>query len=488
MPSGRPIILRTVANICGRFTLVMAVAMVLPATVDLLDGNPDWSVFLHSALFAAVPGGLVMLATQSGEVRFSPRLGFLLTTALWLDAALVGALPIYFSPLKVTFAGAFFEAMSGITTTGSTVLSGLDTMPRGILLWRSILQWLGGVGFIALALLLLPSLRVGGIRLFHMESSDKSEKILPRVNQIAAGIVIAYVGLSALCAISYFAAGMTMFEAVNHAMTTLATGGYSTHDASMGYYADNRAMLVIATVFMALAGLPFILFVKAVMPRRLRTLADPQVTLFFSVIAIATVVLAIIQRIEFNTKPIDALVTSAFNFVSVLTTTGYASEDYTRWGSAAIGIFLIAYFLGGCAGSTAGGIKMNRAVILWRVMRTSLARLITPHAVVKTRYGRDEVSTEAAQTVLVFFFLFIATLVFGTMALMLLGHEFVTAFSSAITALSNVGPGLGEIVGPSGNFSSLDDPSLWIMSYLMLAGRLEIVTVMILMTPVFWSR
>jgi trk system potassium uptake protein TrkH len=321
-----------------------------------------------------------------------------------------------------------------------------------------------------------------------MESSDKSEKILPRVNQIAAGIVIAYVGLSALCAIAYFAAGMTMFEAVNHAMTTLATGGYSTHDSSMGYYADNRALLVISTIFMALAGLPFILFVKAVMPRRLRTLSDPQVTLFFAIIAIATVVLAAIQRVEFNTKPIDALVTSAFNFVSILTTTGYASEDYTRWGSAAIGVFLIAYFLGGCAGSTAGGIKMNRAVILWRTMRTSLTRLITPHAVVKTRYGRDEVSSEAAQTVLVFFFLFIATLVFGTMALMLLGHEFVTAFSSAITALSNVGPGLGPIVGPSGNFSSLDDPSLWIMSYLMLAGRLEIVTVVILMTPAFWSR
>lgn len=466
----------------------MAIAMVLPATVDLLDGNPDWAVFLHSALFAGVLGGLVMLATQNNEIRFSPRLGFLLTTALWINAALVGALPIYFSPLKVTFAGAFFEAMSGITTTGSTVLVGLDHMPRGILLWRSLLQWLGGVGFIALALLLLPSLRVGGVRLFHMESSDKSEKILPRVNQIAAGIVIAYVGLSALCALSYFAAGMTMFEAINHAMTTLATGGYSTHDASMGFYAQNRALLVISTIFMALAGLPFILFVKAVMPQRLRTLADPQVTLFFAVIVVSTVILAIIQRVRFNTGPVDALVTSAFNLVSVLTTTGYASEDYTRWGPGAIGIFLLAYFLGGCAGSTAGGIKMNRVVILWRTMRTSLTRLITPHAIVKIRYGRDEISTEAAQNVLIFLFLFMASLVLGTIALMLLGHEFVTAFSSAITALSNVGPGLGDIVGPSGNFSSLEGPSLWVMSYLMLAGRLELITVVILLTPAFWSR
>ncbi|PRD45400.1 potassium transporter [Phyllobacterium phragmitis] len=466
----------------------MAFAMLLPAAVDLSDGNRDWLVFVHSAIFTGMISGLVVMATQNNTVRFSPRLGFLLTASLWLTAAFLGALPLYFSHLPLSFAGAFFEATSGITTTGSTVLSGLDDMPRGILLWRSLLCWIGGAGFIGLALLLLPSLRVGGIQLLHMESSDKSEKILPRVNQIALGIVLAYTGLTALCMLSYFAAGMSMFDAINHSMTTIATAGYSTHDTSLGFYAHNRLLLVISTIFMMLAALPFVLYIKAVMPRRLASLIDPQVTLFLFLVVGFSFMLAILLRVGSGLPFGDALVTAAFNLVSIITTTGYATEDYSLWGPLSIGIFFLASFMGGCAGSTSGGIKMNRLIILWRLTIANLTRLIMPHAVVKIRYGETEVSTEAAQTVLLFFFLYMASLILGAMLLATLGLDFVSAFTGALTALSNVGPGLGDTIGPSGNFSSFKDPLLWVLSYLMLAGRLEIVTIVILFTRSFWAR
>ncbi|RCS25523.1 TrkH family potassium uptake protein [Phyllobacterium salinisoli] len=466
----------------------MALAMLVPAAVDFGDGSPDWPVFVQTAIFTGMISGLVAMATQNQGVRFSPRLGFLLTASLWLTAAFLGALPLYFSHLPISFAGAFFESMSGITTTGSTVLTGLDKMSRGVLLWRSLLCWLGGIGFIGLALLLLPSLRVGGIQLFHMESSDKSEKILPRVNQIALGIVLAYVGLSALCMLSYFLAGMSMFDAINHAMTTLATAGYSTHDTSLGFYAHNRLLLVISTIFMMLAALPFVLYIKAVMPRRLSSLVDPQVTLFLFLVVGFSFTLAIMLRVGDGLPFSDALITAAFNLVSIITTTGYATEDYSLWGPLSIGIFFLASFIGGCAGSTSGGIKMNRLIILWRLAIASMTRLIMPHAIVKIRYGESEVSTEAAQTVLLFFFLYMASLILGAMVLATLGLDFVSAFTGALTALSNVGPGLGDTIGPVGNFSTVSDPALWVLSYLMLAGRLEIVTIVILFTRSFWAR
>lgn len=486
--SGISPIFRTVSNICARFGLVMAFAMLLPAIVDLADDNPDWRIFVHSAIFTGMISGLVLMATQNHNVRFSPRLGFLLTASLWLTAAFLGALPLYFSHLPISFAGAFFEAMSGITTTGSTVLVGLDNMPRGVLLWRSLLCWIGGIGFVGLALLLLPSLRVGGIQLFHMESSDKSEKILPRINQIALGILLAYVGLSALCMLSYFLAGMSMFDAINHGMTTLATAGFSTHDTSLGFYAHNRLLLVISTIFMLLAALPFVLYIKAAMPRRLSSLVDPQVTLFLIIVVGFSFTLAAVLRVSDGLPFGDSLVIASFNFVSVITTTGYATEDYSLWGPVSIGIFFLASFMGGCAGSTSGGIKMNRLIILWRLTVTNLTRLIMPHAVVKIRYGETEVSTEAAQTVLLFFFLYMASLILGAMVLATLGLDFVSAFTGALTALSNVGPGLGDTIGPVGNFSTVSDPALWVLSYLMLAGRLEIVTIVILFTRSFWTR
>ena len=251
--------------------------MLLPAAIDLRDGSDDWLIFVRSAAATGALSALFLLATQNQTMRFTPRLGFLLTACLWLTASFLGSIPLYFSHLPISYATAFFEAMSGVTSTGATALTGLDNMQRGILLWRSILCWIGGVGFIGLALLLLPSLRAGGLALFHMENSDKSEKILPRMNQIALGIILAYLSLTAACIIAYFAVGMTVFDAINHGLTTVATAGFSTHDSSIGFYEGNRLLLVVSTIFMALSALPFVLYIKAFMPRRMESLADTRV-------------------------------------------------------------------------------------------------------------------------------------------------------------------------------------------------------------------
>jgi len=481
-------IYKTVANICARFGLVMAVAMLLPAAIDLRDGSDDWLIFVRSAAATGSLSALILFATQNQNTRFTPRLGFLLTACLWLTASFLGSIPLYFSHLPISYATAFFEAMSGVTSTGATALTGLDDMQRGILLWRSLLCWIGGVGFIGLALLMLPSLRAGGLALFHMENSDKSEKILPRMNQIALGIVTAYLTLTAACMIAYFAVGMSMFDAINHGLATVATAGFSTHDSSFGFYEGNQKLLIVSTVFMALSALPFVLYIKAFMPRRLESLADPQVKLFFALVIGFSFLLAIILRLGSNIPFGDALISASFHFVSVITTTGFTTEDYSLWGPPALGIFFLASFLGGCAGSTSGGIKMNRLIILWSLTQANLARLVMPHAVIKIRYGSSEVSGEIAQNLLLYLFLYIASLIIGAVLLASLGLDFVSAFTGALTALSNVGPGFGDRIGPAGNFSTIHDPALWVLSFLMLAGRLELVTVFILFTRTFWMR
>nr|WP_312351844.1 TrkH family potassium uptake protein [Brucella intermedia] len=466
----------------------MAAAMLLPAAIDLRDGSDDWLIFVRSAAATGALSALFLLATQNQTMRFTPRLGFLLTACLWLTASFLGSIPLYFSHLPISYATAFFEAMSGVTSTGATALTGLDNMQRGILLWRSILCWIGGVGFIGLALLLLPSLRAGGLALFHMENSDKSEKILPRMNQIALGIILAYLSLTAACIIAYFAVGMSVFDAINHGLTTVATAGFSTHDSSIGFYEGNRLLLVVSTIFMALSALPFVLYIKAFMPRRMESLADPQVKLFFAIAIGFSFALAVVQRLGSDVPFGDALISASFHFVSVMTTTGYATEDYSLWGPPAIGIFFLASFLGGCAGSTSGGIKMNRLIILWSLTQANLARLIMPHAVIKIRYGTSEISGDIAQNVLLYLFLYCASLVIGAVLLASLGLDFVSAFTGALTALSNVGPGFGDTIGPVGNFSTIHDPALWVLSFLMLVGRLELVTVYILFTRAFWVR
>lgn len=467
------------------FGLILSGAMLLPALVDLSDGNRDWVVFVGTGGVVGAVCTLIAVATRGASVRPTPRFGFLLVTTIWLVSTVTASLPLYFAETELSFAAAVFEAMSGLTTTGATALSGLDALPRGLLLWRSLLNFLGGIGIIGMALLILPSLRVGGMALFQLESSDRSGKLLPRVSQLASGIVAVYGVMTLVCAMLYFALGMSLFDAFNHAMSTLATGGFSTHDESLGFF-QSDAILMVATVFMIAGSLPFVLYIRIFLPRRFQRWRDPQVVLFLVLCVVLSLALAV-TRVLINEVPIDeALLSSTFNLVSVITTTGFVSEDFTLWSNAAIGIFFLAMFIGGCAGSTAGGIKVNRIIILYALMRANFARVIRPHSVQRLKYGHDDISIETLQSVTIFIFLFFLSLLLGTTALSICGLELLTAFSASLTAVGNVGPGFGQVVGPAGNFSSLSAPALWILSFLMLIGRLEIVTVLVILSPGFW--
>ena len=477
--------LRPVFLVVGTLLSTLAVMMVIPATVDLLAGNPDWEVFLISAGLTLFVGVSTALTCRTGAMRLSVRQAFVMTTMTWLALTFFAALPLRFSELNLSFTDAFFESMSGLTTTGSTVITGLDSAPPGILIWRAILQWLGGIGIIVMAIAVLPMLRVGGMQLFRMESSDQSEKALPRAAQIASAIGLIYVALTAIWALAYWFAGMTGFEAVAHAMTTIATGGFSTADASIGHF---RSMTIdyIATAGMIVGALPFLVYLRAVQGNWRAVVGEPQVPWFLT--AVAVLVLTTTGWLWFanNLPPEIALQLASFNIVSIITGTGYATDDYTLWGSFALPIFFFIMFVGGCAGSTTCGIKVFRFQVLYAATRTQARKLLQPNGVFIPYYNRRPISDEVVTSVLGFFFMWFFTFCVLAMTLGFLGLDFVTAFSSAATAIANVGPALGPIVGPAGTFQALPDAAKWALSIGMLLGRLELFTVFVMFSRTFW--
>ena len=437
--------------------IAMGDLMLLPALVGALSSRHDAQPFLNAAATTLVPALLLFVVSRRPDVRLVPRQAFFVTTIVWLIAALAGALPLVFHEhLRLT--DAFFESMSGITTSGSTVLQGLDTLSPALLLWRSMLQWLGGLGFMLMAIAILPLVGVGGMRLFRSESSDWSDKSLPRTRDIAVRIAWLYVSLTALCGVAYWTFGMSPFDAVNHAMTTLATGGYSTSDQSMGRFASD-GVLWTGTMFMILASLPFVLYLEG-FRRGIRVFArDDQVRFFFklvlAVVAVGTTVLAYQQ----NLPVWEAVTVVAFNVVSTITTTGFASTDYTLWGEFFVAAFVFLMFTGGCSGSTAGSLKAFRLQIALHLFRIQIRKLVHP----------------------------VLTVVLVTLALTALGVDFITAMSSAATAVTNVGPGVGSMVGPAGNFAALPDPAKWLLAGAMLLGRLELMTVLVLLSRSYWQ-
>ncbi len=473
-----------VARVLGLMICALAGLMLIPAAVDGAFDNPDWTAFVESAAVTGFIGGAVVLATQhGGAFELSLRQAFLLTVASWLTLTAFSALP--FLGLGLDYTDAFFEAISGITTTGSTVITGLDGLPPGILLWRSLLQWIGGLGIIVMAIVILPFLRVGGMQLFYTESSERSEKVVPSAFHLSAWIVTIYVVLTAACAMLYGAEEMSAFDAVNHAMATLSTGGYSTHDASFAYF-RNPATQWTGTVFMLAGALPFVAYIRFVKGERRAFWRDPQILGLLRFLALTVLAMAIWLWATRDIAFLDALRLTAFNITSVVTTTGFASTDYGAWGSLAVVAFLIFTFVGGCTGSTSGAIKIYRHQVLWITVRSQLLRLVSPRRVVLLRYGGRTVPPDVPASVLAFIAVFMATVAIFTVALAGMGLDLQTALSASATAITNVGPGLGPIVGPAGNFAALPDAAKWILSVAMLLGRLEIFSVLILFDPQFW--
>jgi len=480
VPDLRPIIL-----VNGILLSFLGVAMLLPALADVAAGNADWQVFAATSGITIFAGVSLALTNWGYRGGVSVQQAFVLTTSIWILVTAFAALPFVFTREGVSYTDAFFEAMSGLTTTGSTVLTGLDSAPPGILLWRALLQWLGGIGIIVMAIAILPMLQVGGMQLFKLESSDSSEKILPRATQIVGSITIVYVSFSVVCAICYDLAGMPTFDAIAHAMTTIATGGFSTSDGSIGSF-DNPFIDYTAVLFMVLGSLPFLLYWQALRGDAKPLLKDSQVRWFFSLAAAFVVILTIFQMLTGSNEGWQALRYAAFNSVSIMTGTGYATTDYGMWGPFAVSLFFCMMFVGGCAGSTSCGIKIFRFQIVYATITTQVKRMVHPSGVFLPKYNGRPIQDDVTSSVLSFFFLFFLCFALLAFALSAIGLDPLTALSAAGTAVANVGPGLGETIGPSGTFAPLPDAAKWLLCLGMLLGRLELFTVLVLFTPGFW--
>ena len=477
--------LRPVFLAIGMLLIILGLAMLIPALLDLLVDNIDWQVFLAASFLTTIAGGGLALTSRGSETQLTLRNAFVLTTLSWLVMPAFAALPFSFSELELSYTDAFFEAMSGLTTTGSTVITGLDFAPPGILIWRALLQWIGGIGIIVTAIAVLPTLGIGGMQLFRLESSDSSEKVLPRTAQLAGTIGVLYVSLTAICALAYWSAGLSGFEAAAHAMTTIATGGFSTSDGSIGHF-DSIAVDYIGTVFMIVGSLPFLLYFQALRGRPMLLWRDSQVRWFLIIASVLVATMALWQAFANDVALADALRFSSFNMISILTGTGFSTADYGLWGHFSVTIFFFVMFIGGCAGSTSCGIKIFRFQVLYAASRTQIDRMLRPHGVFVAHFNRRPIPEPVMDSVMSFFFLF--GLSFAILALLLsqLGLDTLTALSGAATAIANVGPGLGEIIGPTGTFKPLPDEAKWLLSAGMLLGRLELFTVMVMFTRSFW--
>lgn len=478
---------RPILFITGILMSTLALAMCLPAVADAAVKNPDWEVFALAAAFTLLIGVMLMLTARSRARNLNQRQAFILTALSWTIIPAFGALPFTFSELELSYTDAFFEAMSGITTTGSTVLTGLDFAPPGILLWRALLQWLGGIGIIAMAIAILPMLQVGGMQLFRMESSDSSDKVLPRAAQLITYIGFIYLGMTMMCALSYWLAGMRGFDAVAHAMTTIATGGFSTSDQSIGHFAS-ATIDSIAVVFMLLGSLPFVLYLRALRGNPGSLWRDSQVHWFLAIVLLAVSAMAFHLYLNNGFGLREAFRLASFNVVSIITGTGYATTDFGLWGTFGLTLLFFMMFVGGCAGSTTCGIKVFRFQVLYATAVTQIRRLLEPHGVFISYYNGKPIPYSVGDSVMSFFFLYALCFAVIAIGLGMIGLDFLTAMSGAATAISNVGPGLGDVIGPAGTFASLPDSAKWLLSLGMLLGRLELFTILVMLAPAFWRR
>ena len=476
--------LRPIIFTLGILLCAVAAAMALPAIVDAADGNDHWWAFFASAVFTVFVGGLMVLATSSTEpFQIGIKEAFVLTTFSWVLTAAFAAVP--FIGLGLTYTDAFFESMSGLTTTGATVLVGLDRLPRGILLWRALLQGIGGLGIVVTAIIILPFLRVGGMQLFQAERPDRSEKILPRATELIAAAAGIYVALLLLCTIIYATLGMTVFDAICHALTTVSTAGFSTHDQSFAFFAS-PSLEVAAIVFMCLGALPFVVLIRAMHGDLKASLFDAQVKGFVKLLLAVILIVTLWLWTSHDMSIWRALRLAAFNVTSIVTTTGYFTSDYSQWGTFAVGMFFLLMFVGGCSGSTAGGIKIYRMQVANMLTRSYLLQLISPNRIVTLAYNGRRLPEDVPFAVIAFLAIYLATIGTFTVILAAFGLDFITAISAATGAVSTIGPGLGELIGPNGNYSALPAATKWVLSYAMLLGRLELFTVLVLFRPEFW--
>lgn len=485
MAASKALDVRPVLHIVGVLLVTLGGFMLIPGLVDLAEETTDRGAFFLASLITVVTGASLIFAFRGEIKRINIRQTYLMTTLAWLACTAFGALPFMFVAPHLRYVDAFFETMSGLSTTGATVMSGLNDMDKGILLWRGLLHWIGGIGIVAMAVMVLPVLRVGGMQVFRSESSERSEKLMPTARGLAGMMLLVYLALSVLCMVSFVIAGMPFFDAVCHAMAAIGTGGFSTKDESIAFY-HSYAINWVATIFSLAGSLPLMWYAILARSRGVALRVSEQVFALLWVIGIATAVMTGWVWIRLDMPFFAALTHSATNVTSVVTTTGFASADYTQWGTFANVMFFLLMFVGGCTGSTSGSIKIFRWQVLARAVRAQLRLMLHPHRVAVIMYEGKALQDDVVQSVISYFFAYIVTFAFLVLIVSAFGTDFVTSLTGVAATLGAVGPGLGDTIGPVGNYSPLADGAKWTLSLGMLLGRLELFTVYMLLTRGFW--
>jgi len=461
--------------------------MVVPLVVDLWeeDGNAPG---IALASFLTLLAGLAMVATtrRRSAGGLDRRQAFLLTVGVWILLPAFGGLPFIFGAPGVSFTDAFFEAMSGMTTTGSTVFSKLDSAPAGMLLWRAMLQWFGGLGIVIVAIVFLPMMRIGGMQFFRAAAFDLPGDVIPRVTEVAGDLLVIYLGLTAACTLGYVVTGLSLFDAICHSMATLSTGGYGTHDASFGAF--GAAAQYVSVLFMALSAMPFIRFIQIMHGRTRPLWTDSQIRAYLGIIVVASAILSVVL-IGSERMPVEpAIRSSLFTITSLVTTTGFANTDYGQWGGVAAAVCYVVAAIGGCTGSTTGAAKVFRFQVLFSALVVQIRHLHSPHGVFPLRYQGREVEPEVLSSIMGFFLIYVSAMSVTSILLSLMGVDLTTSISAPLATMTNVGPGLGDVIGPAGNFASLPDAGKWLLAIGMLLGRLEFISVLVLFVPMFWQR
>jgi trk system potassium uptake protein TrkH len=475
-------------RILGMLLMVFSLTLSTPVIVSLWYGDGAYPSFLLSFAITLISGTLMWAPVAKQRADLRTRDGFLITSLFWLVLGLFGALPFYLtSSPHLDMSDAVFESLSGLTTTGATVITGLDELPKSILFYRQQLQWLGGIGIIVIAVAILPMLGIGGMQLYRAETPGpvKDSKLTPRITETAKALFFIYVLLTATCALAYWFAGMSGFDAICHAFSTIAIGGFSTHDASMGFF-DSPVIMMIASIYMLVAGLNFALHFQLFRSKSFMHYKADSESRFYTYTILICAALVILYLIASKTyEPNDAFIHGLFQTISIATTTGFATADFSMWPSFLPFLLLTLSFMGGCGGSTGGGMKAVRIMLIAKQGVRELSQLVHPNAVIPLKVGNRRVEATVISAVWGFFAVYMFAFFILLMLLMATGMDDTTAFSAVVASINNLGPGLGEVAL---NYGSINDPAKWILCFSMLLGRLEVFTLLVLFTPAFWRQ
>ena len=478
--------IKPIALVGGTVVCSVGFLLFIPLITELIYQTESWQSYAVPILLYLIVGGSLVITNRNVELKITTKEAFIMTALSWILLAILCSIPFIYTELKLSVMDAIFESMSGITTTGATILNNLDDLPKGILIWRALLQWLGGIGIVIIALVILPFLRIGGMQLFHLEGDDPYDKFLPKISSVVSKIVIVYSALTALLVILYFINGMTLFDAIAHSFTTISTGGFSTHNNSFAYF-QSYTILNISIIFMIIGSIPFLLLAQTTLTNY-AIFKDHQVRMLIFILIFSIALIFYFARPYVEGTALNQLTTISFNTISIITGTGYVSTNFEEWGNYASVLFLLLMFIGGCAGSTTGGLKVFRFQILFKYINLHLKKMLQPHMVLSAQFNGKKVPDSTYESVMTFFFIYIITFASSALLLSFSGMDFLTCISAAASSISNVGPGLGEVIGPDGNYFNLSNYSKFILIITMFLGRLEMLTIYVILLPSFWKN